>query len=51
MTLAFVTNDGAIEAANAAFVELAQELSATVQESSIDDAVLRGLLALNGGER
>ena len=28
MTLAFVTNDGAIEAANAAFVELAQELSA-----------------------
>ena len=33
MTLAFVTNDGAIEAANTAFVELAQELSATVPES------------------
>ena len=28
MTLAFVTNDGAIEAADTAFVELAQELSA-----------------------
>ena len=34
MTLAFVTNDGAIEAANTAFVELAQELSATVPEST-----------------
>ena len=33
MTLAFVTNDGAIEAANTAFVELAQELSATVPAS------------------
>ena len=33
MTLALVTNDGAIEAADTAFVELAQELSATVPES------------------
>ena len=33
MTLAFVTNDGDIEAANAAFGELAQELSAAVQGS------------------
>ena len=33
MTLAFVTNDGAIEKADTAFVELAQELSATVPES------------------
>ena len=33
MTLAFVTNDGDIEAANAAFGELAQELSAALQGS------------------
>ena len=50
MTLAFVTNDGDIEAANAAYAELAQELSAAVQESSTDD-VLREPQALNCGER
>ena len=48
MTLAFVTNDGDIEAANAAFGELAQELSAAVQASSADDPVQPGV---TGGQR
>ncbi len=41
MTLAFVTNDGDIEAANAAFAELAQELSASQSGVKLTDAEVK----------
>ncbi|MCY3846157.1 MAG: serine hydrolase [Acidobacteria bacterium] len=47
MTLAFVTNDGDIEVANAAFGDLAQELSAAVlepAEPATDDGAVRGAI-------
>ena len=41
MTLAFVTNDGDIEGANAAFAELAQELSASQSGVKLTDAEVK----------